>query len=210
MKRNVRKMRKYLLLVACIALVAGLAIGGTIAWLADSTQVVTNTFTPSDVDVDLTENEREYHMVPGKELPKNPTVKVTADSEKCWVFVTVEKTNNPDSYLDYTIDSGWSLLEDGVYYRLVENTNAEQSFAVLTGDKVTVKTSVTKSMMDGLGTDSVNYPKLAFKAYAIQYEGFESAADTAEAKKAAATLAWDQIKKENFGGTGFTGVGANQ
>lgn len=153
--------------VACAMLLVG-SIASSLAWLVDSTSEVANTFTTSDVDIDLTETERTYKMIPGHALPKDPTVTVKDISEKCYVFVQVTKENNPDSYLEYSIASAWTPLEtvDGVYYMIVDDTNEDRTFPVLTDNKVKVKTSVTKSDM-AVAKNAV--PELTFKAYAIQY-----------------------------------------
>lgn len=163
-----------ILMVICLMLVVSIAsIGGTIAWLTDSTGTVKNTFTASDVDIDLTETKPENNtakMVPGATIEKDPTVKVLADSEACWVFVKIEKSTDKafDSYMTFEIADGWTALPnvDGVYYRAVSDTDTEQTFAVLKDNKVTVKDTVTKAMMDEVNEN--NKPTLSFTAYAIQ------------------------------------------
>ncbi len=174
--------KKILAVVIAAVLVLGCCIGGTIAWLIDKTENVVNTFTPSDINIELTEsNNLDLKMVPGKELVKDPKVTVKANSEKCWVFVKVEKGNNPDYFLTYAIAEGWTELETGVYYREVSSSTSDQVFSVLEDDKVTVKSEVTKA---DLTAQNFEKPTLTFKAYAIQKEGFETAAAAwAEAKK---------------------------
>ena len=174
-----------LLIVVCVA-----SIGGTIAWLTDSTGEVKNTFTASDVDIDLTETKPENKtakMVPGVTIEKDPTVKVYADSEACWVFVKIEKSTDKDfdDYMTFEIADGWTELTagSGIYYREVADTDADQTFAVLTDNMVTVKNTVTKNMMDAV-TDN-NKPTLSFTAYAIQKEGFSTA-----------SAAWMEINKK--------------
>ena len=67
--------------------------------------------------------------------------------------------------------NGWTKLEDGVFYRPVEASDANQIFPVLANNTVSVKSDVTKAMMDGL-TDATR-PTLTFTAYACQTAGFE-------------------------------------
>ena len=175
--------KKTIALIVCLTLIIGCAIGGTIAWLTDQTAAVTNTFTAGDVDIDLTETTgASYKMVPGNEIAKDPIVTVKANSEKCYLFVKVEKVNNPDNFLDYTIDSGWTLLADanssdsvstdGVYFRIVDASDAAQNFDVLAGNKVTVKNTVTKSALDALTESTL--PQLKFTAYACQFANVNS------------------------------------
>ena len=168
-----------LLLVVCVA-----SIGGTIAWLTDSTGTVKNTFTSSDVDIDLTETlpaNKTAKMVPSLTINKDPKVKVLQGSEACWVFVRIEKSDNFDSFMSYTVDSAWTQLSgvDGVYVYYREHAATpsadSDSYSILKGDKVTVKDTVTKAMMDALTADT--YPTLSFTAYAIQKEGISSASD---------------------------------
>ncbi len=163
------KKRNIALLLALV-LVFGVAVGGTIAYLMDTTQVIENTFTTGNVDIDLTETTGEtYKMTPNAVIAKDPTVTVVAGSEACWVFVKVEETNNPDTYLDYSIDSKWTPLPgvDGVYYIEQAATTANVSYPVLTGSKVTVK-NLTNAEMDAA---EANPPQLTFTAYACQSAG---------------------------------------
>jgi len=177
-KRLSRRMRKMLLMVAAMALVLGLAIGGTVAWLIDSTTSVVNTFTESDVDIELSETlpeNKTAKMVPGATIAKDPKVTVLANSEDCYVFVKIDESTDKkfSDYLEYTVDSGWTPLTGvtGVYYRTVSTSTSNQEFNVLANNQVSVKSSVTKTMMDQLTTD--NYPKLTFTAYAIQLANAE-------------------------------------
>jgi len=151
------------------------SVGVTLAWLTAKTDDVTNTFAPSDIEITLTETEDgdngTFLMVPGHELAKNPKVTVKADSEDCYVFIKVTKVNDPDAFLTYSIASGWTALSgvEGVYYREVTKSATAQSFGILTGDKVTVNQGVTKAQMENLkNLGEQLYPKLTFKAYAVQ------------------------------------------
>lgn len=72
--------------------------------------------------------EDGYKLIPGFYLEKDPAVKVTKGSEKCFVFVKIEEENNtakttdkddnPISYIEYEIGSNWTpvkaLNEDGI------------------------------------------------------------------------------------------------
>ena len=190
------KKRQIAIIVAMVLLVC-VSVGATIAYFTDKTDPVKNTFTIGNIDIDLGETTGDkYKMVPGTELPKDPEVTVEADSEDCWLFVKVDKENDPDKYLDYSIDidSGWIAgtgtgegkngVPVGVYFRQVTKDDEDQVFSVLTGDKVAVKETVTKAMMDAL-EESGDLPTLTFTAYACQQAGgFDTAA-----------LAWAEIIK---------------
>lgn len=165
------RARKPVALLLALVLVLGIAIGGTIAWLTDTTDDVVNTFTTSDVDIELTETKKDFQMVPGHTIEKDPIVTVLKKSEDAWVFVKVDESENLKNYINYEIDANnWKPLEgvDGVYYTKYESRDdVDISIKVLKDNKVTVNADVTKSDMDGL-TDAT-YPKLTFTAYACQY-----------------------------------------
>lgn len=178
-------MKKKLIALALVTIIAVMAIAGSsLAWLQDTTETVTNTFTEGKVDIDLYETKdgtkvmgQEYKMVPGDELTKDPTVEVLPVSEACWLFVKVEENATVDTFLTYAIADGWTELEAGVYYREVEDTNAVQTFAVLKNNKVTVKTEVNMDQMNALTGGTLARPELKFTAYAVQKANVASAAD---------------------------------
>lgn len=174
-------VRVLLLLVACALMLAGV-LGSTMAWLVAKTDKVVNTFTYGDIDITLTETDPEgnddpsdntFSMVPGNDITKDPKVTVLKDSEACWLFVKIEKSDNLDDFITYAVADGWTVLDatnhPGVYYREVSKSDTDQTFSVLAGDKVTVKSSVTKGMLNALDTNST-YPTMTFTAYAVQHD----------------------------------------
>lgn len=168
--------KKTLALVLALTLLVAGVVGGTLAWLTDRTAEVKNTFTVGDINIGLTETTTDYKMVPGNTIAKDPTVTVKANSEACWLFVKVTKSENLDTFITYAIAEGWTALPgvDGVYYREVPASAADQTFSVLKGDAVTVKDTVTKAMLTA--KDFAN-PTLTFKAYAVQKDNVASASD---------------------------------
>jgi hypothetical protein len=167
---------KTVVLFLAVVLVVGCAVGGTAAWLTAKTAPIQNTFTVGNIGISLTETAINFKMVPGQTIVKDPKVTVAAGSEDCWLFVKLEKSPNLDTYIAYTIDSGWTPLPgvSGVWYRQVPATAANTDFNVLTGNQVTVPTTVTKEMMDSLGDGGL--PAMTFTAYAVQQAGFDTAA----------------------------------
>lgn len=185
-------MKKSILVLSLSIVILAMAItGATLAWLQDTTDPVVNTFTEGKVDIELYEhaysaaenkltdtkiygdadadNEgNTYKMVPGDVLPKDPTIEVMAASEACWLFVKVEKTNNVDTFLKYTMATDWNLVpgQTNVYYQEVADTDAVQTFEVLKDNQVTVNAEVGMDKMNALNES--NYPQLKFTAYAIQ------------------------------------------
>lgn len=170
-------MKKKLTTVLAIVLVVALSVAGTYAYLTDKTGPVVNTFTVGNVNIDLTETTTDYKMIPGMTIHKDPMVTVKENSEACWLFVKVEKSANFDEFMTYDMANGWTKLEEGVFYRQVAASAADQDFAVLANDTVTVKPDVTKDMMDAIDNGTAAKPTLTFTAYACQADGFTSVAD---------------------------------
>lgn len=169
--------KKGWLSVVALVLVLCCAVGGTLAWLTDTTDPVTNTFTVGDIDIDLTESDHlDLKMIPGRTITKDPKVTVKAGSEACWLFVKVERSANFADFLTCDMAEGWTALDgvDGVFWREVGAVTADTSFAVLKGDAVTVMDTVTKAMLQGV-KEGTKRPTLAFTAYAVQKEGFDDA-----------------------------------
>lgn len=168
--------KKTLALVLALTLLVAGVVGGTLAWLTDQTAEVKNTFTVGDINIGLTETTTDYKMVPGNTIAKDPTVTVKANSEACWLFVQVTESTDLKDFITYAIAEGWTALPgvDGVYYREVPASVADQTFSVLKGDAVTVKSDVTKEMLTA--KDFAN-PTLTFKAYAVQKDNVASASD---------------------------------
>ena len=169
-------MRKsYIWIIIVSVLLMAIGVGVTVAILVSSPKTVVNTFTVGGVSITLTETTGEsYKLTPGVTVPKDPTVTVLASSEKSWLFVKVEKENAFDTFCVCEIQEGWTALEgqQGVYYRLVETSSADQAFPVLKNNSIYVKDTVTEEQLNVI---TVN-PKLTFTAYAVQKDGFSTAA----------------------------------
>ena len=181
--------KKTIAVVLALVLVICCAVGGVLAWLTDTTAPIENIFTVGNVKIALAEGEKlDLKMVPGQDIEKDPKVTVEAGSEACWLFVKVEKSTVLDSYIDYTVDNGWTPLDgvNGVYYKEVDATTAANGavYSVLTGDQVTVKDAVTQQMMDDLNVTGATQPTLTFTAYACQSAGFDTPA-----------AAWAEVRK---------------
>ncbi len=180
--------KKVVILVVTIALLVGATVGGTVAWLVDATETITNTFTYGDIDIELAETTgAEYKIVPGNNIPKDPVVTVQSGSEACWLFVKITEANWPPMKtegesarkVDYSVADGWNELDKnaGIYYREVADATTDMVYAVLAGNQIVVSGELTKEEVTTLKT---NAPTLQFTAYAVQKEGAESAAEAWE------------------------------
>lgn len=197
--------KKTLTIAIALVLVVALAVGATWAYLTSTTDTITNTFTAGGAvnqgDLELFEHVatknndgtytlgetttttgNTYVVMPGVNLPKDPTVNVKAARGAYYLFVEVTKGAKVDGdTLGYTVDgSKWINLNiDGreVYAYTADGQtptilNAPVSNAhVLAGDTITV--SGDEAKIAALTADNAN---LTFKAYACQAAGFENAA----------------------------------
>ena len=162
--------KKSLALVLALAMIVVCVVGGTLAWLIATTPEVKNTFTYGDINITLAESEDlDLKMIPGYTIDKDPKVTVKAGSEKCYLFVKVDKSANFDTFMTYDMAAGWTALTgvNGVYYRVVDTADMGTAYSVLANDKVTVRGDVTKAMLNGL--TEATQPTLTFTAYACQY-----------------------------------------
>lgn len=109
------KKTKIFLSLACAVMLVVTSVMGTMAYLT-STDTVTNTFTVGKVHIKLDEakigddgkaltgdaaervKKNDYHLLPGHEYDKDPTVTVLKDSEESYIkmVVTVNKADELD------------------------------------------------------------------------------------------------------------------
>ena len=179
-------MKKGLALVLALTLLVVGAVAGTLAWLTDKTDAVVNTFTTSGIDIGLKEEAgtnnttggKDFKMIPGHTITKNPVTWVEKGSEDCYLFVKLDKSANFDTYLKYEMASGWQQLKDkdgnnveGVYYREVAATTTAKSdeFQIIKDNKVTVDgDAVTSAVMKQFENATLAKPTLTITAYASQ------------------------------------------
>lgn len=186
--------KKTFVIALCLALVVAFAAGGAIAWLTDTTDTVTNTFTVGNVKLDLYEHDAanevkqlSFKMIPGTTATKDPTVEVQKGSEECYVFVRVTETNNDLSnnrgkLVIYEIANGWTALPgvDGVYYyntTVTPTATADVTLQVLKNDTITFSGAITQADMDAITEGTATAPTLTFTAYAVQAAGSSNAAE---------------------------------
>ena len=182
------KMKKILALMLAALLLVAVGVGGTLAWLADTTEEVKNTFTAAGIDITLEEteglvdNKWEMQMIPGTSKAKNPIVTVEdATTVDIILFVQFTETVNEDE-LTYTstltANNNWTWDEtNNVWYRLVSAADVAKEFTctengcqdkdlhwhMLADDKVEVKNTVTANTTGG---------EMKWQAWAVQQTGF--------------------------------------
>ena len=210
------KTAKSLLLALCAVLLVVGTVFGTLAYLQDS-QSVTNTFTYGHVYIDLTETVMEadgktptderasagnsYELVPGRELPKDPTVTLKADSEESYVYmmVTVETITElmaalPEAdYPEYYAEDGVFLLqalcnwdangkwdyvgyETGSYLFVYDETVSTKDDKALDLEPLFSTITVPAEDVTNKNIEALAEVEIIVDAYAIQAEGFSTAA----------------------------------
>ena len=167
-----KNTKKLIVAIAALSILLCCAVGGTLAYLRDVSKTVTNTFTYGDINITLDESENlNLKMIPGGTIAKDPIVTVKANSEECYLFVKIDATEKLSDYLSYELADGWIELSSGsgVYYRIVASATTDATFPVLKNNQVTVKTTVTKEMMEAVKANA-KLVELSFTAYAVQKE----------------------------------------
>ena len=195
-----RKAQKALLAVACAGALA-LGGAGSLAYFTDSEKAV-NTFTVGKVGISLDEVDydnddnkadnvtiggvvrdtaNKYHLIPGQTYEKDPTVRVDADSDECWLFVKVEneisaiETKDEANTIVQMRANGWTLVDGET------NVFAHKDKASA-GDDVVV---FERFVIDGASVDNATLAKyetgaggnkaITVTAYAVQAAGFGTA-----------------------------------
>ena len=201
--RKTHKMRKVLLAVCCAALLVCVTIGATVAYLT-SKDTVTNTFTVGNVQITLDEAKANadgtlvenadrvkantYKLLPGHTYTKDPTVHVAAGSEDCWLFVKVvngiddiEDENN--TIANQMTANGWTPVPDTTnIYAYREIVSAEANVKVFDSFKIKGDVVYAPETTGDLASGKqylLDYvgKNITVTAYAIQADGFDTAAD---------------------------------
>ena len=152
MRKKVNK--KLIVALLSFVLLFGGTFGSSLAWLLDNSDPVTNTFSTSDITVNLEESPATYQMVPGMTIDKDPKATVTADSVDCYMFVEITSKNaeiegsaeeniyDLGKYIHYSIDSMWTPVKNttNVFYIKVDGTSAKKGtpYNVLGAGKLTI------------------------------------------------------------------------
>ena len=196
-----KKIFKSLAVVACALLLVVGSVVGTFAYLT-STDAVTNTFTvgnvkitmdeaPVDANGEATTGDRvkanSYKLLPGHEYDKDPTIHVDDASESCWLFVRI--TDELAAIQDVKTvatqlgENGWTLIDAAT------NVYAHESIAIAGADVVVFETIKIKGDVDNATLAAYADKKVTVVAFAIQADGFDTAAEAWEAAVEAGDIA---------------------
>lgn len=193
-------MKKTLTILATLALVAAISIGGTLAYLTAKTDAVTNTFTVGNIGMTLDEHTRnadgtltdqttnainDYKVIPGATDHKDPTLHVAAGSEPCYVYALVDNglVIGGTTVADVNVDGeDWVTVETSGtktlyrYNNIVDASTTGQDLEVFS--TVTYSDTITSTTIEGL----------AGKSIIIQGYAHQSANTTSDAADAAAKV----------------------
>ena len=132
-----RMKRKSLLLVAGIALMLMVAIGGTIAYIVTDTKPITNTFEPGRVPITITENfkngtKSDVRVKNTGNVPAYIRAKIVVTWKDADGNVSAIK---PVEGTDYTISingTEWTKAGDGFYYHIARVGAGESTNPLIT------------------------------------------------------------------------------
>lgn len=207
------KNTKTALVVVCAILLVAASIMGTLAYLTDTTQAVKNTFSVGKVTITLDEAKinangepvdkngkvvedvniaervtgNEYVMIPGHTYTKDPTIHVAEDSEKCYLFVTIDngiasventiadqltRTGTTETYKWIKVDGYTNLYcysyEDELGSKSPLKANPGSNARLF--KTITIDEDATYAQLEALQDAGA---KIVINAYAVQMDGFE-------------------------------------
>lgn len=194
-RRKRSSASKALMLVAAFVLVVGISVTGTLAWLTAKTPEVKNTFTSANLvssitllesvateqadgtyqlGTEKTANSQTYNVLPGVDLPKDPTITITDLEEYAYLYINVD--DQLASKLDWELDTDWTAVGDaypGVYYY----TGSSAVNGVLQGntEKPDFSIGIIKDnqvqVADDYAAEDGKANTLSFTAYLVQATG---------------------------------------
>lgn len=201
---NHERKEKIVSIALAAALAATAIVGSSLAYFTDKDEA-TNTFTVGKVDIELTEPNWDANinrdLIPGKTIPKDPTITVAEDSETAYTFMKVEVSEDfADLMKAYATETGKTTPEEVIAAWFtteaspkVMEMNLEERYVILgvlspkaAGqsvtyfDEVKVPAEVTQEMIKANGTYTIKVT-----AYAIQAEGFYDETDEQASHEAA-------------------------
>ena len=194
---NKKKILKALGLVACAILLVVGSIAGTMAFMTDS-KTVTNTFTVGKVAITMDEAKVDqygvkdgdsrvttgntYKLIPNHTYVKDPTIHVAGGSERCYLFVKVVNgikdieadTNNIAAQL---AANKWVALEgvENMYY-YDEVVDARETASTEFKNVPVFAEFTVDSSVENDDLTAYDAATLVVTAYAIQADGFDTAA----------------------------------
>ena len=185
-----RTKTKALALALCAVLLVVSTVFVTMAFLTDS-DLVQNTFTFGQVGISLDEadvdvngkvkdgddrestegrvRENEYHLIPGHNYVKDPTIHVDDGSENCLLFVKLEN-GLKDIIASKTIEEQMK----GYGWTLVDSTNNIWAYNKVVAENDHIKVFDEFTLTDNAVVSNYGDATIIVTAYAVQADGFIS------------------------------------
>lgn len=185
--------KKILVACLCVALAVLTVAGTTLAYLT-SKDTVTNTFTVGNVAITMDETDvdnstegatrdqnNSYKLMPGQTYTKDPIIHVDANSENCYLFVTVDnqiaaiEADGNTTVAKQMEAKGWKAVagQTNLYVYVGTTAGASDPLAVAGGSNVTVfEKIVVSDDATNISLEAVNGKNIVVNAYAVQAEGF--------------------------------------
>lgn len=177
---------KALLLVMSALLLIVSTVFATMAYLTSKTEKMTNTFSVGNVKITMDEADvdeygvpvspaardmtNSYKIIPGHTYVKDPTIHVDPNSEDCWLFV---KLVNPlegiiasKTLTEQMEENGWAIV-DATHNVWAKTTKASANDNIIVFSGFTIKGDVALA---------ASYDDITIQAYAVQADGFSTAA----------------------------------
>jgi len=192
--------KKFISAILAISIVAALAVGGTLAYLTSTTSLITNTFTVGNVKITMDEAKvndagepvdangdvvalanaprvtaNTYKLMPGHTYTKDPTIKVDATSEDCWLFVKITDEitaiEGATTVANQLTANNWTAVtgQDGVY-----------AYANKVSANASVPVFGTFTIANNADVSGYAGKTITLVACAVQADGFATAAAAAE------------------------------
>lgn len=182
-----RTKTKALALALCTVLLVVSTVFVTMAFLTDKDSVK-NTFTFGQVGISLDEADvntdgtliegaarvkaNEYHLIPGHTYAKDPVVHVDSNSENCWLFVKLDnglKSIIASETIEEQIQAnGWSVIDAD---------NNIWAYEEICGANDNIPTFTEFKLVDDAKVSDFGQAVIEVTAYAVQADGFDSAAE---------------------------------
>ena len=196
-----RTKTKAFVLALCAVLLVVSTVFVTMAFLTD-TDSVKNTFTFGQVGISLDEAKvdtsgvevegadrvkaNEYHLIPGHNYVKDPTIHVDGDSENCLLFVKLEN-GLKDIIASKTIEEQMQ----GYGWTLIDSTNNIWAYNKVVAENDHIEVFDEFTLKDNADVSQYGDASIVVTAYAVQADGFVTDTSVgAEVSSVVAENAW--------------------
>ncbi|WP_416326577.1 SipW-dependent-type signal peptide-containing protein [[Eubacterium] hominis] len=194
------KNKRIATLLLSLGLVGAIGTGATLAYLSDTTDVLTNTFTfvEKGIDINLWETKvdsdthipsktdkvvagtnagNSYNNVVANEvLTKNPTIDVTANSVDCYVFASIDAAKSNVEIVDLSKD--WKVVskEGNTTYYVYAKNGGDPTLVTKSDKDQTLTALFTKvKVSDVTELADLSADDIVIKASAVQAEKVDGA-----------------------------------